>query len=91
LESAKVLKSEKTLVAHPNFPKKFNTINKTIKLLNSSPVIHKLSHQILEVNFWQIKTKMKINNSVPKESIYQFAVPVVIDDFFKKILLNYLY
>lgn len=84
LESAKVLKSEKTLVAHPNFPKKFNTINKTIKLLNSSPVIHKLSHQILEVNFWQIKTKMKINNSVPKESIYQFAVPVVIDDFLKK-------
>jgi A/G-specific adenine glycosylase len=75
---------EKTLVAHPNFPKKFNTINKTIKLLNSSPVIHKLSHQILEVNFWQIKTKMKINNSVPKESIYQFAVPVVIDDFLKK-------
>jgi hypothetical protein len=27
---------------------------------------------------------MKINNSVPKESIYQFAVPVVIDDFLKK-------
>tara|TARA_S200000501_G_C20841696_1_gene751888 strand:- start:854 stop:1894 length:1041 start_codon:yes stop_codon:yes gene_type:complete len=84
LESTKVLKSEKKLVAHPNFPKKFNTISKTIKLLNSSPVIHKLSHQILEVNFWQIKTKMKLNNSVSKESIYKFPVPVVIDDFLKK-------
>ena len=84
LESTKGIKSKNTLIAHPNFPKKFSTINKTIKLFNSKPVTHKLTHQILEVNFWQIKTNMKLNNCVSKESIDRFAVPVVIDDFLKK-------
>ncbi len=84
LESTKGIKSKNTLIAHPNFPEKFSTINKTIKLLNSKPVTHKLTHQILEVNFWQIKTNMKLNNCVSKESIDRFAVPVVIDDFLKK-------
>ena len=84
LESMKPIKSEKTLLAHPDFPKKFNPIDKSIKLWNPLPIIHRLSHQSLEVNFWQIKVKKKLTNSISKESLKKFAVPVIIDNFIKK-------
>jgi A/G-specific adenine glycosylase len=84
LESMTAIKSEKTLLAHPDFPKKFNPIDNSIKLWNPLPIIHRLSHQSLEVNFWKIKSKKKLTNSIPEESLKKFAVPVVIHNFIKK-------
>ena len=84
IESTKTLKSINLLLTHPDFPEEFNLMNSSFKLWNVSPIIHKLSHQRLSVNFWLIKTNMKLITAIPEVSIKKLAVPVLIHNFIKK-------
>jgi len=84
IESTKTLKSEKTLSAHPNYPEEFKLKTTKIKLWNVQPIVHKLSHQKLIVNFWLIELNEKKVNTLTKESIKKLAVPVVIQNFIEE-------
>ena len=84
MESLEAINTEKTLLKHSDFPEEYIPKGETIKLWNSSPIIHKLSHQILEVNFWYIKLEKELTNTLPEESLKKLAVPVVLDNFMKK-------
>lgn len=83
LETSIPIKTEKTLLAHSDFPKAYHPMGGTIKLYNNLPVIHKLSHQTLEVHFWLISLDKVVINALPKEAIQALAVPVAIDNFLK--------
>jgi A/G-specific adenine glycosylase len=84
VESSQTIKSEKTLKAHPDFPKNISSKHLTVNLYNKTPIVHKLSHQNLYVNFWLIKTEIKLKNAYAKDDIKRLAVPVVIQNFIKK-------
>lgn len=84
LESTKTLKSKHALIAHADFPKEIYLNNSEVKLWNSEPITHKLSHQNLAVSFWEIEAKDKLNNAHSKAVIKELAVPVVIQNFIEK-------
>lgn len=84
LESKTTLKSKQALFAHPDFPKEFYLNPSGVKLWNTEPIIHKLSHQNLAVSFWEIEAKDKLNNAHSKAAINELAVPIVIQNFMEK-------
>jgi A/G-specific adenine glycosylase len=84
VESTKTLKSKHALVAHADFPKEIYLNNSEVKLWNTEPITHKLSHQNLAVSFWEIEAKDKLNNAHSKAVIKELAVPVVIQNFIEK-------
>lgn len=57
----------------------------SLSLLNSDPVIHKLSHQHLYVQFWEIKADMKEADWIVYEDIPTYAFPVLLSDFFESL------
>ncbi|MDZ7613338.1 MAG: A/G-specific adenine glycosylase [Flavobacteriaceae bacterium] len=50
---------------------------------NNKAVIHKLTHQTIMTNFWIIRTKSPVKNAVNWNTVTNFAVPVVINNFLK--------
>jgi len=50
---------------------------------NNKQVIHKLTHQTIMTNFWIIRTKTHLKNTVAWNRLDNFAVPVVINNFLK--------
>jgi len=52
-----------------------------IKLWNTVPIIHKLSHQTLFIQFWIISNSSTLKDGISKEKIEELAVPVVINNF----------
>ena len=52
-----------------------------LKLCNSDPIIHKLSHQKLNVFFWIIPSKKTLKNGFTLSELKTKAVPVVIQNF----------
>ncbi|MGL2962406.1 A/G-specific adenine glycosylase [Flavobacterium sp. RSB2_4_14] len=57
-----------------------NTIQ-TIQLYNPEIIVHKLSHQHLNINFWKIKVDGKIENGIDWESVKKMPFPIVIFNF----------
>lgn len=62
-----------------------NFDSNTLSLLNSDPVIHKLSHQHLYVQFWEIKADVKEADWIVYEDIPTYAFPVLLSDFFESL------
>ena len=56
--------------------------------LNEERIIHKLSHQHLNVNFWLVKLDREVENGLPVSSLMQYPTPVLIADFIEKFLVN---
>ncbi|MFN4761844.1 A/G-specific adenine glycosylase [Gillisia sp. Q332] len=54
---------------------------KQITLFNSSPIIHKLSHQHIFTNFWLIKKNKLPESSVSVANLKKYPVPVLIANF----------
>ena len=59
----------------------FSSLNISVKLFNNNPIIHKLSHQHIFTTFWIIKTPQTEKFSINWNTIEQFPVPVLIDNF----------
>ncbi len=51
---------------------------------NSKGQIHKLSHQHLNIKFWKIKIKEKINEGITAQKLKTFPFPIVIFNFIEK-------
>ena len=76
----------------------FDTIYKTIEfnfktkkiesitLYNDKPIIHKLSHQKLQINFFEVHVSLNLENGISIHTIDKFPVPVVISNFIEKFL-----
>jgi A/G-specific adenine glycosylase len=54
-----------------------------ITLLNSLPIVHKLSHQHLYTRFWLIEKKELPEKGIPTQSLKEYPVPVLIANFLK--------
>jgi A/G-specific adenine glycosylase len=69
------------LIQNQNF---VNNKFDTIELWNSENIIHKLSHQHLNIKFWKIKVKDTIENGINLKSAAEFPFPIVIFNFIEK-------
>ena len=69
------------LIQNQNFVN--NTID-TLELWNSETLIHKLSHQHLNIKFWKIKVNGTIENGIDCKSASGLPFPIVIYNFIEK-------
>ena len=60
-----------------------------IKLFNTKPIIHKLSHQHLSVKFWIINTNAKNEDSIPINDFEKYPVPILIHNFAEEFFEEY--
>ena len=60
-----------------------NSINE-ITLVNLDPILHKLSHQHLNIKFWKIKVNGTIQNAIDYHQAKTFPFPIVIYNFIEK-------
>jgi A/G-specific adenine glycosylase len=58
-----------------------------IGLYNPVPIRHKLSHQHLHIQFWNIRVKGSLSNGIDCESASKFPFPIVIFNFIEKVWL----
>ncbi|WP_445453011.1 A/G-specific adenine glycosylase [Flavobacterium sp. 25HG05S-40] len=58
-----------------------------ITLYPSETIRHKLSHQHLHIQFWQVKVKGILVNGIDCESAAKFPFPIVIFNFIEKVWL----
>ena len=56
----------------------------TIQWYNSEATLHKLTHQHLNINFWKIAVKGKLENGIGWESAKKRPFPIVIFNFIEK-------
>lgn len=56
----------------------------TIQWYNSETTLHKLTHQHLNINFWKIVVKGKLENGIDWESAKKMPFPIVIFNFIEK-------
>ncbi|MFN3967625.1 A/G-specific adenine glycosylase [Flavobacterium sp.] len=55
-----------------------------INWYNSETTVHKLTHQHLNINFWRIGVKGKLENGINWESVKKMPFPIVIFNFIEK-------
>ncbi len=53
----------------------------SLTLYNEKPVVHKLSHQHLHIQFWIVNTRSKMEEGIPISEINTYPVPIVIHNF----------
>jgi A/G-specific adenine glycosylase len=56
----------------------------SISIFNEKPIIHKLSHQHLNICFYHIQLNDKLVDGITSENINNFPIPVVISNFIEK-------
>jgi A/G-specific adenine glycosylase len=64
--------------------------NDIISILECNPesIIHKLSHQHLQIKFWKVQVKGTIENGISSETLKTFPFPIVIHNFIEKDFLS---
>ena len=75
--------TKEELLDNSDFKKKYAHKSQNIELFNTKDMLHKLTHQELNVKFWIIRTKNEIDNVISWKEIPSLAVPVVIAQFIK--------
>ncbi len=70
-----------SLIQHNTFQDIFKNIKTGVKLFNSIPIVHKLSHQHLYTRFWIIKTHTNQPVKTEWKTIDQYPVPILIHNF----------
>jgi len=56
-------------------------ITKNVYPYNTTPIIHKLSHQHLHTTFWIIDVEKLTDNAIEISTIRSYPVPVLISNF----------
>ena len=82
IETNGPMKSSENLKVRSEYPSELAKLHTA--LWNRTPITHKLTHQILEVNFWLIQAKTKARKGYSKDAIKALAVPVVVQNFIKE-------
>jgi len=57
---------------------------KNIKLINPTSTIHKLTHQEINIKFWEINLEYNSNELIDWNQISQFPFPIIIHNFIEK-------
>ena len=70
-----------TLIKEQSFVS--NKVADIIKL-NTEPIQHKLSHQLLNISFWKLSVKGALENGISKEEAFKKPFPIVIHNFILK-------
>ena len=83
LESDQEINNINSLINHHDFPSIQGLSESEITLWNSEPIIHKLSHQILWVNFWILPTNEPLKDGLSLKQLESLPVPVIIQNFMK--------
>lgn len=78
------MKDEKTNVLHSEPFHKAVPNNAKVTLLNSAPIIHKLSHQHLHTQFWKIELSSFQKATVSISDFSNYPVPVLIAKFIEQ-------
>lgn len=55
-----------------------------IKPLHHSPIVHKLSHQHLNIRFWEVETDQKVPDAISVGEIKKYPFPIVIHNFMEE-------
>lgn len=55
-----------------------------IKPLHHNPIVHKLSHQHLNIRFWEVETEQKLADAMPIGEIRKYPFPIVIHNFIEE-------
>ena len=87
LESKKELDLKELKVqleASEHFSKALN-----VSRFDSVPIVHKLSHRHIHTVFWIIELNDISNGGIPFEKVEQYPVPVLIDEFLKRLKNSY--
>jgi len=82
IETKGPIKSSEKLKVRSEYPSELADL--PTALWNKAPITHKLTHQILEVNFWVIYSKTQLNKAFAIDAIKDLAVPVVIQNFIEE-------
>jgi len=69
------------LIINTDFKQAVHNENLTISLYNNNPIVHKLTHQHLQVKFWIIKTEQKIDHSILWSDFEKYPVSILIHNF----------
>ncbi len=56
----------------------------SVLLMNMNTEIHKLTHQHLFINFWEIQVEGAIKDGINYESLMQYPFPIVIHNFIER-------
>ncbi len=75
--------TKEELLDNSDFKKTYAHKSQNIELFNTKDILHKLTHQELNVKFWIIRTKNEIDNVISWTETQSLAVPVVIAQFIK--------
>lgn len=62
---------------------------KKVRLVNSKPIVHKLSHQHLHTRFWMARSPEMLEEGIPVTELEEFPVPVLIADFIQTLKNSY--
>jgi len=57
---------------------------KSLLEYNEKSILHKLSHQHLQIKFWKVKIEGRIENGIDSETLRTFPFPIVIHNFIEK-------
>ena len=60
----------------------YNGNFKNLKRINSKPIIHKLSHQKINITFWKLNVFKLTNYGIKVKNLKKFPVPIVLEKFF---------
>jgi len=80
VESDKPIPKE-DLIAHSDFIKFVGNSTYHLKLLSLNPVIHKLSHQHLHIQFWLLESEMEDKDLYSLQNALALPMPIVIHAF----------
>ena len=58
----------------------------TVTIFNDKIIIHKLSHQKLHINFFEVRVATNLENSISLDTIENFPFPIVIFNFIQNFL-----
>ena len=78
---SKIELMEKDLLSNTTFKELIDVSNGKIKLFNSKPLIHKLTHKTIYAKFWIFLNENPISDSVNFLEINKYPVPKLVQNF----------
>ena len=60
----------------------------TVKPLHHDVILHKLSHQHLNIRFWEVQTDEEVTEALSPEAIMKYPFPIVLHNFMERLWQN---
>ena len=64
--------------------KEFGFAPKSVRLLNSEAILHKLSHQHLSIRFWEVAADEVLEGALTANALKSYPFPIVLHNFIEK-------